>query len=116
MMAVTQELQGLEALEYQMSRNLESLREKREAAIFASTFRGRIFHVAGTLFAVYCIIRIISVSSWSFCICSDMTHRLTHNIAVSLQCHFPSVKTLLFVNKLPRHDNGPPRILHLKVS
>jgi len=43
-----------------MSRNLESLRERHETAKFASTFRGKIFNVAGTLFAAYCVIRIIS--------------------------------------------------------
>ncbi|KAJ3516331.1 hypothetical protein NLJ89_g1183 [Agrocybe chaxingu] len=57
---LTQEIQGLEALEYQMSRNLESLRERREAAKFASTIQGRIFHIVGKVFAVYCVIRVIS--------------------------------------------------------
>ncbi|KAF5329522.1 hypothetical protein D9619_009069 [Psilocybe cf. subviscida] len=54
------ELQGLEALEFQMTRNLESLRERREAAKFARTFKGRLFNFAGRTFTVYCIIRIIS--------------------------------------------------------
>ncbi|KAF8970632.1 Abscisic acid G-protein coupled receptor-domain-containing protein [Flammula alnicola] len=58
--SLTQELQGLEALEYQMSRNFEALRERREAAKFSSTFKGRIFNLVGKLFTAYCIIRIIS--------------------------------------------------------
>ena len=59
---VEQELQGLEALEYQMSRNLESLRERYEGAKFSRTLRGKVCNAFGKLIATYCIIRIISVS------------------------------------------------------
>ncbi|PFH50378.1 hypothetical protein AMATHDRAFT_61214 [Amanita thiersii Skay4041] len=55
-----QEIRGLEALEYQMARNLESMREFRNAAKFSVTFRGRLYRVFGRLFAVYCIIRTIN--------------------------------------------------------
>lgn len=61
-MAVSLELQGLEALEFQMTRNLEALRERREAAKFASTFKGMVFNTMGRLFMAYCMIRIITVS------------------------------------------------------
>ncbi|KJA24873.1 hypothetical protein HYPSUDRAFT_135640, partial [Hypholoma sublateritium FD-334 SS-4] len=54
------ELQGLEALEFQMTRNLETLRERREAAKFASTFKGMVFNTMGRLFMAYCMIRIIT--------------------------------------------------------
>ncbi|EEB88668.1 hypothetical protein MPER_13367, partial [Moniliophthora perniciosa FA553] len=47
------EIRGLEALEYQMSLNLESLRTRYERAKFASTFRGRVVGVFGKLFAAY---------------------------------------------------------------
>ncbi len=59
---VSLELQGLEALEFQMTRNLEALRERREAAKFASTFKGMAFNTMGRFFMAYCMIRIITVS------------------------------------------------------
>jgi hypothetical protein len=46
------EIQGLEALEYQMSRSLEALRNCREAVLF----------LGGRLFAAYCVSRIVTVS------------------------------------------------------
>ncbi|KAF8900147.1 Abscisic acid G-protein coupled receptor-domain-containing protein [Gymnopilus junonius] len=58
--SLTQELRGLEALEYQMSRNLEALRERYEAAKFTSTFKGRVFNFVGRIFMIYCIFRVIS--------------------------------------------------------
>ena len=61
--ALVQELQGLEALEYQMSKNLEVLRHRRESARFSATLKGRAFAIAGHGFAVYCVFRIISVSA-----------------------------------------------------
>ncbi|KAG6915479.1 hypothetical protein DXG01_011310 [Tephrocybe rancida] len=57
---LTQELRGLEALEYHMSLNVESLRARRQAAIYAGTLRGRIVNFGGLLFAFYCIVRIFS--------------------------------------------------------
>ena len=58
-----QELRGLEALEYQMSKNLEVLRQRRENARFSATLKGRAFAIVGHGFAVYCVFRIISVSA-----------------------------------------------------
>jgi predicted transcriptional regulator len=60
---VEQELQGLKALEYQMSRNLETLRERYEDAKFGRTLKGTIFNAIDRLIAIYCVIRIVSVSS-----------------------------------------------------
>ncbi|KIK02881.1 hypothetical protein K443DRAFT_96034 [Laccaria amethystina LaAM-08-1] len=58
--SLTQELLGLEALEYQMSRKTESLRQRRDAAKYSKTFRGKVFNVAAHIFAVYCVVRFIS--------------------------------------------------------
>ena len=55
------EIQGLEALEYQMSRNLYGLRQQREEVKFSRTLTGRLFYWAGRLFAVYCVYRTIMV-------------------------------------------------------
>ncbi|KAL0565488.1 hypothetical protein V5O48_016538, partial [Marasmius crinis-equi] len=57
---LTLELKGLQALESEMSLNLEDLRSRYARAEFASTFRGRILIVCGKVFAGYCVIRIIS--------------------------------------------------------
>ncbi|RDB17709.1 Golgi pH regulator B [Hypsizygus marmoreus] len=54
------ELQGLQALEYQMSRKLEALRARRDAARYARTLRGRILGIGARVFAFYCVFRIIS--------------------------------------------------------
>jgi len=58
--SIRQELRGLEALEYEMSRNLESLKQRRADAMFAGTFAGQLFNWGGRLFAIYCIYRIIN--------------------------------------------------------
>ncbi|KAF7369745.1 G protein-coupled receptor 89 [Mycena venus] len=55
-----QEIKGLEALEYQMSRSLEDLRARRAAAKFSRTFRGRLVNVGGRLFALYCLFRFVT--------------------------------------------------------
>lgn len=56
-----QELSGLEALEYQMSRNLEQLKQRQADAKFARTLAGKAFNWGGRLFALYCAYRIINV-------------------------------------------------------
>ncbi|KAI0799733.1 Abscisic acid G-protein coupled receptor-domain-containing protein [Irpex lacteus] len=53
-----QEIAGLEALETQMARNLEGLKQQRDDAKFSRTFGGRIFNFGGCLFAIYCVYRI----------------------------------------------------------
>jgi hypothetical protein len=55
-----QELKGLEALEYQMTRNVEALRQQRQKAKFSGTFKGRLLNWFGRVFALYCIFRVIS--------------------------------------------------------
>ncbi|OBZ74302.1 Golgi pH regulator [Grifola frondosa] len=58
--SVAQEISGLEALEYEMSRNVEALRHRHADAKFSKTLSGKVFNVGGRFFAVYCIYRIIS--------------------------------------------------------
>jgi len=58
--SIAQEITGLEALEYQMARNLEGLRQRRDNAKFSNSVKGRLFGVSGRLFAIYCVFRIIS--------------------------------------------------------
>ena len=64
--SATQELNGLLALEYQMARNREALRQQQAEIKFSRTVRGKLFNFGGRLFAVYCVYRIVVVSraSW----------------------------------------------------
>ena len=62
--ALGQEIFGLEALEFQMARNLDVLKQRQADAKFSKTFAGRVFNWGGRIFAVYCIYRIFSVSTW----------------------------------------------------
>ena len=64
--SATQELNGLLALEYQMARNLEALRQQQAEIKFSRTVQGKLFNFGGRLFAVYCVYRIVVVSlaSW----------------------------------------------------
>ncbi|THV03548.1 hypothetical protein K435DRAFT_747819 [Dendrothele bispora CBS 962.96] len=55
-----QEIKGLEALEYQMTLNLEEMVSRREEAKFGYTIRGRIWNAGGRVFAVYCAVRVLS--------------------------------------------------------
>lgn len=63
-------MKGLEALEYQMARNLESLTQRRESTRFSKTFKGKIFNWGGRLFGVYCIFRVVSVRLAIFLSCT----------------------------------------------
>ncbi|TDL26846.1 hypothetical protein BD410DRAFT_472119 [Rickenella mellea] len=58
--ALQREIDGLEALEYQMDRSLDVLKARRANALFSRTLRGKLTNWAGRLFAIYCIFRIIS--------------------------------------------------------
>ncbi|OSC96409.1 hypothetical protein PYCCODRAFT_1421048 [Trametes coccinea BRFM310] len=58
--SMAQEITGLEALEYEMSRNLDALKQRQADAKFSKTFMGRIFNWGGRLFSVYCIYRIFA--------------------------------------------------------
>ncbi len=64
--SLAQEVAGLQALEYEMSRNLDVLKQQQAGAKFSKTLAGRLFNSGGRLFAVYCVYRIFSVSVfWS---------------------------------------------------
>ncbi|EPQ55979.1 hypothetical protein GLOTRDRAFT_40958, partial [Gloeophyllum trabeum ATCC 11539] len=54
------EVSGLEALEYQMSQNLEDMKLRQANAHFNRTIVGKLFNLGGRLFALYCIFRILS--------------------------------------------------------
>ncbi|KAI0633056.1 Abscisic acid G-protein coupled receptor-domain-containing protein [Trametes polyzona] len=58
--SMAQEITGLQALEYQMSRNLDALKQRRADAKFARTLAGQLFNWGGRLFAVYCVYRILA--------------------------------------------------------
>jgi hypothetical protein len=61
MLLVSQEMRGLESLEYQMSKNLDTLRQRRNDGLYSQTFRGKITTILGGVFAFYCVTRIFSV-------------------------------------------------------
>ncbi|KAI8996260.1 Abscisic acid G-protein coupled receptor-domain-containing protein [Trametes punicea] len=58
--SMAQEIAGLEALEYEMARNLESLKQRQADVKFSKTFAGRAFNWGGRLFSLYCIYRIFA--------------------------------------------------------
>ncbi|KIJ25365.1 hypothetical protein M422DRAFT_216812 [Sphaerobolus stellatus SS14] len=58
--AIQREIQGLEALEYHMSRNLEYMQQRRAESLFAQTLQGKIFLWIGKIFALYCAFRVIN--------------------------------------------------------
>ncbi|KAL1708910.1 Abscisic acid G-protein coupled receptor-domain-containing protein [Schizophyllum commune] len=55
-----QELKGLRALEAEMSRNYDDLTRRFHEHAYRRTFRGRVAAVVGRLFAVYCVVRVVS--------------------------------------------------------
>ena len=58
--ALTQEIAGLETLEYEMARSLDALKQRQADAKFAKTVVGRLF-TWGRVFAAYCLYRILGV-------------------------------------------------------
>jgi hypothetical protein len=64
--SIRREIQGLEALEYQMRRNLEYMQQRRTTALYAGTLRGRVRSCIGGLFALYCAFRVGNVSTSPF--------------------------------------------------
>ncbi|KAJ2985789.1 hypothetical protein NUW54_g10030 [Trametes sanguinea] len=58
--SLAQEITGLEALEYEMSRNLDALKQRQAESKFSKTFAGRVFNWGGRLFSLYCIYRIFA--------------------------------------------------------
>lgn len=67
MSSIQREIRGLEALEQHMSRDLEYKEQRRLENLYAQTFRGRVWHWIGKLFALYCAFRVINVSMIFFC-------------------------------------------------
>ncbi|KAJ8469136.1 hypothetical protein ONZ51_g9199 [Trametes cubensis] len=58
--ALAKEISGLEALEYEMSRSLEALKQRQAHAKFSKTLAGRVFNWGGRLFSLYCVYRIVT--------------------------------------------------------
>lgn len=76
MSGAMQEISGLEALEVQMARNLDAMKERRREVKFAGTLRGRLFMWGGRLFALYCVYRTIMVSSTPFADVAGLTAKV----------------------------------------
>ncbi|KLO17781.1 hypothetical protein SCHPADRAFT_820833 [Schizopora paradoxa] len=58
--SIQREIDGLIALEYQMSRNVEELRQSRAEHDYSRSSQGRILHVIGVIFSIYCVFRTAS--------------------------------------------------------
>lgn len=56
---IARELEGLAAVEVQVSRSLSAMRMRMQRQKFSSTLQGRIFNLVGFVFAIYCIARIV---------------------------------------------------------
>lgn len=59
--SAAQEIRGLEALEYQMSGDVHTLRQRRADGKFEQTLLGRLVNWSGLLFALYCVFRFVAV-------------------------------------------------------
>lgn len=59
---IKRELEGLQAMEAQVSKSLEAMKIQRRRQRFSQTLRGRIFNAVGFVFALYCVARIVMVS------------------------------------------------------
>lgn len=97
--ALRRELDGLIALEYQMDRNLEILREERTQANYNLTLKGQVFKWSGRSFALYCVFRTLSVHNntlWLVWHASLM--KLGHSLCSIFLCHYTLTRTLR-VNK-----------------
>ncbi|KAG7441221.1 uncharacterized protein BT62DRAFT_989004 [Guyanagaster necrorhizus] len=57
---ISREISGLQALEYQMALSLDDKRERQRANRFSRTLYGCAWNLGGKVFAVYCVIRILS--------------------------------------------------------
>lgn len=63
--ALRQEIEGLEALEAQMSQSLSAMRARLDRERSSGTLRGRVLHSATSVFGIYCTYRVIVVRGWS---------------------------------------------------
>ena len=102
---MAQELQALQVLERDMTLNLESLRELRSAAQYSRTFRGRIIDFGQRIFAIYCMIRVVSVSP-NFFFLSSILIKLEKQKLVFFGINY-SQSTMFSSNhhSLRRHSN-----------
>ncbi|RXK39301.1 hypothetical protein M231_03380 [Tremella mesenterica] len=57
--SVRAELSGLQAMERQVSRSATAMKLRKRTQEFGHTLRGRIYHVLGYIFAVYCAARLL---------------------------------------------------------
>lgn len=75
-------LRGLESLEYQMRKDLETARLRRDAHLRSSTIKGRIAGALQRFFAVYCVTRILSVSQMATSqVMADPRIKCLYNVA-----------------------------------
>lgn len=66
------EIAGLEALEYQMDRNVESMKRSWRDAQYFETWQGQALHWAGVAFSIYCVFRTVSVRPHCFSLISKV--------------------------------------------
>ncbi|KIY52271.1 hypothetical protein FISHEDRAFT_35407 [Fistulina hepatica ATCC 64428] len=86
-----QVLRGLQALEVQMSRQLEDLEQRLTKAERERTFHGRMLNLTGFVFAAYCCLRVLSSIIH---ICSASTSsRTTSDLLTDLIAYAVSVLT-----------------------
>nr|WVH01961.1 golgi pH regulator [Naematelia aurantialba] len=53
------ELEGLEAMERQVARSMSAMKLRRRRQDFGQTLRGKIYHIIGYIFAIYCAARLL---------------------------------------------------------
>ena len=92
---VAQELHALQVLEHDMTINLEYLRELRSEAQYLRTFRGRIINFGQRIFAIYCMIRVVSVSSSFLFILNIKLKFYFCTGIVNLQCFLSPITILI---------------------
>ena len=59
--SLQRELEGLRLLEHQMTRNFNAIKRQFEEQEYSRTWKGRLWLLCGKFFALYCVIRVISV-------------------------------------------------------
>ncbi|SJL10882.1 uncharacterized protein ARMOST_14277 [Armillaria ostoyae] len=93
---ISQEIAGLQALEYQMALALDDKRERQRAHRLSRTLYGRAWNLGGKVFAVYCVIRILS----SIINLAFPTLRRTSSSSLS-EYNYPDLVAYLFSLLLP---------------
>lgn len=59
--SLQRELEGLRLLEHQMARNFNAIKRQFEEQEYSRTWKGKLWLLCGKFFALYCVIRVISV-------------------------------------------------------